>query len=54
MIMINGDKWVIKVGVGMTCCLILQKWKIILMEKISSMAKEESGKLRSKGYHGMY
>ena len=37
MITINGDKWGIKVGVGMMYCLSLQKWKIIMMGKMTFM-----------------
>ena len=44
MIMTSGDKWAMKVGVGMMFCHILKTWKIAMKEKMNSMVLEVSGR----------
>ena len=44
MIMTSGDKWAMKVGVGMMFYHISKTWKIVMKEKINSMVLEVNGK----------
>ena len=44
MIMINGGRWVMRVGAGMMFFPTLKIWKIVMKEKINFMVRVENGK----------